>query len=465
MKWHLIAAVLLITALIPEEILAKPSRNRSRSRGNSNSSKPKNNPLYRRPSSSSKTSNNPHTSMLGAIPSSSVPQSNPTTSTKVFKRISYVPKTTKQLPIRQSNNANQPSTLSNTRPGLIVQNHPVGHARRPTLQQLGNSRMNPQVPTSVGNPSSANPQPAPANNPPAQVGNPVPGTSGSQPSPQVGNPVPGPSGSQPSAPSALVQAGATIATSSRAAAKAAKAQAKQNKINKIKTNAQAALQQVNANIGTCKDANAPPEACFDFFVLSISWGPATKIKRLGTAAPINKPEWSIHGLWPSLRTYMKHPKQCNLKIPYDPNQVLPIQNELEDKWFSANGSPMTHQALWRHEWEKHGTCAARSPQIKSVKQYFKKGLELFNQANVQAKLTAANFRPKKELTNKDMHDEISRILGHRVTLEFINHPRTSELWLSGIRLCYDFNFLLINCPPATKTLNTENEDTKMIYSL
>ncbi|CAG5074980.1 Protein of unknown function [Cotesia congregata] len=64
-----------------------------------------------------------------------------------------------------------------------------------------------------------------------------------------------------------------------------------------------------------------------------------------------------------------------------------------------------------------------------------------------------------------MHDEISRILGHRVTLEPIDHPRKSELWLSEIRLCYDFNFHLMNCPPDSKTLNTENEDMKMIYSL
>ncbi|KAH0554620.1 hypothetical protein KQX54_011927 [Cotesia glomerata] len=531
MKWHIIAAVLLTAAFIPKEILAKPSKARYRSKGISKSSKLKNNPANRRPTSTSVTSYNPRTSIFRPIPSAgpSLPPPPPPSPSSHFGRLRlssgsqptrsrtpspqssspskstasggsrntyryqnpYVPTATNPLLAVQPGIAHLPIT-SGTASGVSLVTRRRHVKARTSLQQLGtisrNSRsqtrsINPPPlvrspsqnppplpslrfpsPPPVYNPP-AKPPPASATNPPAQVGNPVSGTSGSQPPPQVGNPVPGPSGSQPPAPAALVQVGAASAPGSRAAAKAAKAQAKQNKINKIKTNAQAALQQVNANIGTCKDVNAPPEACFDFFVLSISWGPATKIKRLGTAAPINKPKWSVHGLWPSLKTYMKHPKQCNLKIPYDPNQVLPIQNELEDKWFSANGSPMTHQALWRHEWEKHGTCAARSPQIKSVKQYFKKGLELFNQANVQAKLTAANFRPKKELTNKDMHDEISRILGHRVTLEFIDHPRTSELWLSGIRLCYDFNFLLIDCPPATKTLNTVNENTKMIYSL
>ncbi|CAG5074981.1 Similar to Ribonuclease Oy (Crassostrea gigas) [Cotesia congregata] len=257
-----------------------------------------------------------------------------------------------QFPIEQTTSVNQP-TGRTTRPGQIVRRRSVDNPPRPTLQQLATSARNSRSPTRSGNlpppvrnpsrnppplPSNrfpspppvhnppVNPPPASTTNPPAQVGNPVPGPSGSQPPAQVGNPVPGPSGSQPPAPAALVQAGAAPAPGSRA--------------------------------------------------------------------------WGIHGMWPSLKTYMKHPRQCNLKIPYDPNQVLPIQDALEDRWFSVNGSPMTHQALWRHEWDKHGTCAARSPHMRNVQSYFLKGLELFKQANVQTKLTAANFRAKKEMTNR-----------------------------------------------------------------
>ncbi|KAG8040211.1 hypothetical protein G9C98_000781 [Cotesia typhae] len=512
MKWRLIAAVVIIAVFFSEEILAKPPKYKPQSTKVTVAiDKPNKNLANRRPVSTAVTSFKPQTSRFRAVSSPKPSRPAPSAKSSLSSRFSLLRLSSASRPSvsksgspststktggatttpkeRWSNIRNKPDRYQAKQPnaikptitgrvsisGSIVYKRSGLRALKPSLKQMYTSAKKPQ------SKPSPNPTPPdlnrPASPPPGQANNPVT----NQPGTPVNNPEPGPV-FQPPAPEALVQVAVAPAPSgSRAEVKVQKKLAKANRIVKNQANTHATLEQVNAIAGTCKDPTAPASACFDFYILSVSWGITMQIRRLGiTNNVINKAEWGVHGLWPALKNYGKHPKHCNLKIPYEPKELQSalswrpdppydkyhiIQDMLEDMWFSANGSPMTHQAFWRHEWEKHGTCAARSPQLKTVKQYFEKGLELFHQVDVQAKLTAANFRPKKEMTNKDMHDEISRILGHRITLESIDHPRTGELWLSEIRLCYGFNFHLIDCPPDTKTLNTMNENTKMIYSL
>ncbi|EFX70288.1 hypothetical protein DAPPUDRAFT_328113 [Daphnia pulex] len=35
----------------------------------------------------------------------------------------------------------------------------------------------------------------------------------------------------------------------------------------------------------------------------------------------------------------------------------------------------TDDSLWKHEWEKHGTCAALDPKIGSEELYFNQGIQ------------------------------------------------------------------------------------------
>ena len=50
-------------------------------------------------------------------------------------------------------------------------------------------------------------------------------------------------------------------------------------------------------------------------------------------------------------------------------------------------------SFWRHEWEKHGTCAKQLPAFLDEHQYFRKSLELYAHWNASRILPAAGIVP------------------------------------------------------------------------
>ncbi|XP_044581569.1 serine/arginine repetitive matrix protein 1-like [Cotesia glomerata] len=511
MKWHIIAAVLLTAAFIPKEILAKPSKARYRSKGISKSSKLKNNPANRRPTSTSVTSYNPRTSIFRPIPSAgpSLPPPPPPSPSSHFGRLRlssgsqptrsrtpspqssspskstasggsrntyryqnpYVPTATNPLLAVQPGIAHLPIT-SGTASGVSLVTRRRHVKARTSLQQLGTISRNSRSQTRSINPPplvrspSQNPPPLPSYQFPSLYPVRPPRTRTTKPPAKVANSVPGPSESRPTSITALVQAGAAPAPGSRAAQKAAKTSNMKPGISKSETKEQATPQQINANIGTCKDKNASADKCFDILILALSWGPATKALRYAIESPINRAEWSIHGFWPSSKNNGRVPFSCDLKKKfYDHEQILPIKDLLKENWLSLNGFSRSNREFWEHEWIKHGTCASRLPAMKNVRLYFEKTLEIFYKANVYAKLTAGGFRPRTVMTQKDMRDKISMILKQRVNIAIQYHPRTSEMWLSEIRLCYDLHFNAVDCPPNRASQMADKENLMIIYSL
>ncbi|KAH0554618.1 hypothetical protein KQX54_011916 [Cotesia glomerata] len=342
----------------------------------------------------------------------------------------------------------------------------------PTLEELKKNPKHPQfkprniIPPPLVNNPQANPPPLPSYQFPSLYPVRPPRTRTTKPPAKVANSVPGPSESRPTSITALVQAGAAPAPGSRAAQKAAKTSNMKPGISKSETKEQATPQQINANIGTCKDKNASADKCFDILILALSWGPATKALRYAIESPINRAEWSIHGFWPSSKNNGRVPFSCDLKKKfYDHEQILPIKDLLKENWLSLNGFSRSNREFWEHEWIKHGTCASRLPAMKNVRLYFEKTLEIFYKANVYAKLTAGGFRPRTVMTQKDMRDKISMILKQRVNIAIQYHPRTSEMWLSEIRLCYDLHFNAVDCPPNRASQMADKENLMIIYSL
>ena len=50
-------------------------------------------------------------------------------------------------------------------------------------------------------------------------------------------------------------------------------------------------------------------------------------------------------------------------------------------------------SFWRHEWEKHGTCAAQLPQMDSELKYFEEGVALNAKFPLQKYLSDASITP------------------------------------------------------------------------
>lgn len=83
-------------------------------------------------------------------------------------------------------------------------------------------------------------------------------------------------------------------------------------------------------------------------------------------------DYTIHGLWID---YNKggYPEFCR-NIKYDENILSPLKSQLDTYWKSCYGSH-TNSDLWKHEWQKHGTCF--NPDI-TLYDYFNNTLKLYS---------------------------------------------------------------------------------------
>tara|TARA_Y100000389_G_scaffold140468_1_gene138314 strand:- start:3681 stop:4007 length:327 start_codon:yes stop_codon:yes gene_type:complete len=75
----------------------------------------------------------------------------------------------------------------------------------------------------------------------------------------------------------------------------------------------------------------------------------------------------IHGLWPQINT-TDYPIYCEDVDYVEPTKIL-LYN-MEHYWKECDND------LWKHEWEKHGSCIKKQNNI-SEYNFFNKTLELF----------------------------------------------------------------------------------------
>jgi len=86
-------------------------------------------------------------------------------------------------------------------------------------------------------------------------------------------------------------------------------------------------------------------------------------------------KYLIHGLWID---YNKggYPEYCSNKSFVLPTGAL--MENMMNKWYNCDDESTNN--LWKHEWEKHGTCFLKySSKINNEEEYFGKTLELFDE--------------------------------------------------------------------------------------
>ncbi|KAK6020694.1 hypothetical protein OSTOST_13649, partial [Ostertagia ostertagi] len=85
--------------------------------------------------------------------------------------------------------------------------------------------------------------------------------------------------------------------------------------------------------------------------------------------PTDTPEWSIHGLWPNFRNG-SYPQFCDgSPRKFDSKLIESIEQTLLKMWPNLYPAKTAH-SFWKHEWEKHGTCAQNHHNLSSELLYF-----------------------------------------------------------------------------------------------
>ncbi|EFA09803.1 ribonuclease Oy [Tribolium castaneum] len=188
---------------------------------------------------------------------------------------------------------------------------------------------------------------------------------------------------------------------------------------------------------------------WDYIVYSQRW-PITGCSQWKEKSPkntCNLPQdnstWVVHGLWPT-KTGQKGPLFCPSALHFDPEQLRPVMKEMQDFWpnVEANTKP---DSFWKHEWGKHGTCAASLPVLNSVINYFKKGLEWNQQYKISALLAKSKIVPNPQGYNiSEIYQAVRSATGKNPIVQCVVDEKKQSL-ISEIQICFDKTLDLIHC--------------------
>ncbi|CAF1081389.1 unnamed protein product [Brachionus calyciflorus] len=186
---------------------------------------------------------------------------------------------------------------------------------------------------------------------------------------------------------------------------------------------------------------------FDYLIFRQIW-PASSCMFPGpntcTIDPVIS-TWVVHGLWPSIKTEIG-PSFCNKSVPFDFGTVKWLLPELLQYWPNLyTNTPL--ESFWKHEWEKHGTCALTLPQIQDQSDYFNVTLGLRNKFDFGPALKKLNIEPDDKLLY-DL-DKIKYAIRNyfRVEPMIVCYVlKDSDVqYLSQMQVCLSKDFQLVDC--------------------
>lgn len=122
-------------------------------------------------------------------------------------------------------------------------------------------------------------------------------------------------------------------------------------------------------------------------------------------------KWTIHGIWPT-QFHNIGPEFCNKSLLFNASALAPIENELKENWIDIQNGSKPY-SFWKHEWDKHGTCAVTIKDLDSEFKYFQTGLKLLNTYNMINMLAKTNILPGKKYMIDDFLRAVEKILDKR----------------------------------------------------
>jgi ribonuclease T2 len=213
--------------------------------------------------------------------------------------------------------------------------------------------------------------------------------------------------------------------------------------------------QLKENQNTFNDTD------FDLLIFTQRWANSVctlwmdKSKSNTCHLPEDRDSWTVHGISP-FKLQTKGPEYCDSNQPFDLEKLNPIKDELMQKWTNIERNK-PYKELWRHEWMKHGTCAAQHiPAIDTELKYFQKGLDFLDTYSVTKLLNATDVQPGLYASYRveKVHAVLKLSLNKSFAIICETDESSKQIFLKEIRICFDKNFNLQNC----NGILTDDED-------
>jgi ribonuclease T2 len=114
------------------------------------------------------------------------------------------------------------------------------------------------------------------------------------------------------------------------------------------------------------------------------------------------------------------PEYCNVSLHFNKTELEPIEQELKQYWTNIhNGNLYT---LWKHEWRRHGTCAAALPAFDKESKYFGQGLKWIKQYDMANILGMSGIQPNNRYTAEDVWNAVKGSLGKNPAVQCTVDP-------------------------------------------
>lgn len=161
--------------------------------------------------------------------------------------------------------------------------------------------------------------------------------------------------------------------------------------------------------------------------------------------------WTVHGLWP------KRAQMCNNSWHFNINNVQDILSDMEQYWPDVIHPNSTQ--LWKHEWQKHGTCAATLETLDSQEKYFSKALDLYRNLDLSSVLRKSNIFPStKYYMVEQIENALESVLGATPKIQCMMPTKgVSVQTLGQIEFCFTKEFQLLNCTEGVPNVHISRE--------
>lgn len=153
----------------------------------------------------------------------------------------------------------------------------------------------------------------------------------------------------------------------------------------------------------------------------------------------------MHGIWPTKFNTIG-PNFCNNSLHFDPNLLSPIEQQLNIYWLNIEKNT-PHYSFWKHEWMKHGTCAAALPSLDNEAKYFQQGLDWVSKYEMKSVLAKGGVLPNTSQGYKaeDIYQAVKSVLQKNPAVECVIDKQSGLVFISEIRICFDKNLTLVDC--------------------
>ncbi|XP_024600659.1 ribonuclease T2 isoform X1 [Neophocaena asiaeorientalis asiaeorientalis] len=169
--------------------------------------------------------------------------------------------------------------------------------------------------------------------------------------------------------------------------------------------------------------------------------PATVCKEVKNHCKDPPDYWTIHGLWPDKS------EGCNRSWHFNPEEIKDLLPDMRMYWPDLlHPSPNRSLHLWKHEWEKHGTCAAQLEALNSQKKYFGKSLDLSKELALNSTLQKLGIIPSTYYQISDIKDALVSVYGVVPKVQCLPKQGDEEVQLlAQIEVCFSKDLQLQNC--------------------